>query len=91
MNSIESSAALQERFSSGGRHLLHSRTSGPKGCQFLFHLCDQHGQLLFTFRFCGGIDIPGHALAVDLGGVVSLPFVFSGAASAVLFPGENIL
>ena len=48
---------------------------GPKGLQLLFHFLNQLRQFLLTLLLCGGIDISGNALAVDLWGVPPLPEV----------------
>ena len=59
----------------GSFGLLDGWFLGSEEGQFLFHLCDQCRQLLFTLRFRGSVDVSGYAFAVDLGGVASLPEV----------------
>ena len=39
------------------------------------HLPDQLCQLRLALGFCFRVDVPGHALPVDLGGVATLPQV----------------
>ena len=45
------------------------------GGNLLLHLPNQLGKLLLTFLFGGGIDIAGHTLSVDDGGVTTFPQV----------------
>ena len=46
------------------------------------HLPDQGGQLFLTLRLRFGVDVPGHAPAVDDGGVAALPQVVVDLADA---------
>ena len=53
------------------------------GGDLLFHLDDQVCQLLFTFLFAVGVDIPGVATAVgEPWGIPSFPEVFVDLADA---------
>jgi len=51
-------------------------------CDFRLHLPDEFRQLFLAFCLSFGIDVPGHAPAVDDGGVSALPKVVVNLADA---------
>ena len=75
---------LRGRFALGGPFVQYGRFSRSTCRTFLFclffpggdfrlHFPDQFCQFFLTLRLRFGVDVPGHALAVDDGGVAALP------------------